>query len=415
MAIMPLLACGINHKTTPLSVREKVVFPHENMAMPLLHLMEQTKVDEAAILSTCNRTEIYCNSRYPDRIIHWLQQQCLSADELTPHLYVHQDQAVVRHILRVASGLDSMVIGEPQILGQVKTAVSVAKKAGAIGQQLRHLFDYVFSAAKQVRTQTHIGSHPISIAFAAVDQAKHIFANITKINVLLIGAGETITLAARHLQSAGVKNFAIANRTPARAAKLAEEISAQILNLGQLSDYLAKTDMVVTATASQLPILGKGMVERALKVRKRRMMCMIDLAVPRDIEPEVANLEDVYLYTLDDLQSIIQQNLQHRQTAAQGAEAIIDLHTRNYMQSVKALEATPLIRAYREKAALLRDIELEKAQRLLQMGIAPEEALKRFAQGLTNKLLHTPTVQMRKAVIEDQADLLRFAKKLFNL
>ncbi len=413
---MPLLACGINHKTAPISIREKVVFPHEQMPGPLLNLIEKTQIGEAAILSTCHRTEIYCDAQDPQQIIRWLQaHQQIATTDLTPHIYVHREQAAVRHILRVASGLDSMVVGETQILGQVKAAVSLAKKAGTLGQQLRRLFQYVFSSAKQVRTQTAIGSHPVSLAFAAVDLAKHIFADISQVSVLLIGAGETINLAARHLQAAGVTRFAVANRSLTPAVELAKVLGGRSLELSQIATYLPEADIVIAATASPVPILGKGAVERALKIRKRRVIFMADLAMPRDIEPEVANLEDVYLYSLDDLHSIISKNLQHREHAAHEAESIIDLQTHRYMQTLKIVEATPLIRAYRAQAESARDDELAKAKRLLQLGISPEEVLNRLANNLTNKLLHAPSIQLRKAAASDQNELLLQLQKLFEV
>jgi glutamyl-tRNA reductase len=401
---MTLLACGINHKTAPLSIRELAVFPHEKMPQPLLNLIEHAALKEAAILSTCNRTEIYCDAQDPISIIDWLHaQQKLSPGTLDPYLYVHQEHAAVRHILRVASGLDSMVLGEPQILGQVKNAFSLAKAAGTLGSQLYRLFQFAFSTAKQVRTQTAISEHPVSVASAAIDLAKRIFAEMSALNVLLIGAGETIELVARHLQAAGVTQFAIANRTQERAQKIAKQFSGKVLHLEQIADYLSEVDMIVTATASHFPIVGKGAVERALKTRKHRIFFMVDLSVPRNIEPEIAELEDVYLYTLDDLQGIIQQNFQHRQKSAEEAEAIIDLNAARFMRNLKALKAVPAICAYRDQAEIYRDNELAKAKKLLAAGYSPEEVLERFARALTNKLLHLPSVQFRSQESEDRS------------
>jgi len=413
---MALLTCGINHKTAPLALRERMVFAPEIMPEPLVDLLKQTSVREAAILSTCNRTELYCESDDVDSVIHWLQNHHkLSGSELNPCLYVHRDAAMVRHILRVASGLDSMVLGEPQIFGQVKTAVSFAHAAGTLGKQLRRLFHYVFSVSKAIRTQTAIGNHPISIAFAAVEHSKHIFADLSQTNVLLIGAGEMIELAARHLQAAGVKNFYVANRTLGRAEKLAQQIQGHAVILNNVPELLNKIEIVMTATASQLPIIGKGMVERAFKTRKHKPMFMVDLAVPRDIEPEVGELADVYLYTIDDLHAVIQKNLQHRQAAANQAELIIDDKTTHYMQSLKILETVPMIRSYRDKASHLRDVELHKAKRLLKNGFTPEETLERLARDLTNKLLHAPTVQLRHAAYEQRHEILALAKELFGV
>lgn len=394
---MPLLACGINHHTAPLTIREKVVFSPELMPEPLLDLLSRSHASEVAILSTCNRTELYCASNDPATVIDWLHsRQQLTPGELNPYLYLHQGQAAVHHLLRVASGLDSMVLGEPQILGQLKAAFSLAQTAGTLGAHLRRLSQYVFSVAKQVRSETAIGMHPVSIAFAAVNLARHIFADLSKLKVLLIGAGETIELMMRHLQSAGVQHFYVANRTLARAEQLAQQFNGTGIALSAITEYLPQADMVVTATASTLPILGKGAVERALKIRKRRPICMIDFAVPRDIEPEISQLADVYLYTLDDLQTIIQQNQSHRRDAADKAESLVAAQAEQYMDNLKLLANVPAICAYRAQAEEVRDIELAKALRALELGTAPQEVVQRLAQSLTNKILHTPTLKLRE-------------------
>lgn len=414
---MSLLACGINHKTAPLSIREKIVFSQEVMPRPLHDLISQTKIHEAAILSTCNRTEVYCIGADSESVIAWFSdQQQLPLQSFASHLYLHQDKSAVQHILRVASGLDSMVLGEPQILGQLKTAYQQAHDAGTVGKELGRLFQYVFSVSKQVRTETQVGAHPVSVASAAVDAAKHIFADLTQVKVLCIGVGETIELVSQYLQKMGVEKFWIANRTFARAEKLAQQLLGHAISLDKIAEILPQADMVVTATASLLPIIGKGAVERALKIRKRRLMFMVDLAVPRDIEPEVGELSDVFLYTLDDLQGIIQKNLQGRQQAAQQAEKLIDAHADEYMQSFNLLEAVPLIRAYREKMAELSANELADALQLLHSGaMSPEQLLERLAHRLTNKFLHAPTNQLRQAAYADQKDILQLAEKLFEL
>lgn len=413
---MSLLACGINHKTAPLSLRERIVFSPETMPTPLVDLVQQTSTREVAILSTCNRTELYCESDNVIEIVEWLHQRHqLKQQELNSCLYVHQQEAAVRHILRVASGLDSMVVGEAQILGQVKTAFSFAQTAGTVGKQLRRLFHYAFSVSKQVRTQTAIGSHPVSVAFAAVDLAKRIFTDLSQLNILLIGAGETIELAVLHLQKAGVKKFVVANRTLARAEKIAQQVKGRAITLSAIPEQLVEADMVITATTSPLPIVGKGMVESAFKSRKHRPIFMVDLAVPRDIEPEVGQLADVYLYTVDDLQTVIQKNLQHRQNAAADAEAIIDTKAAHYMRTLKVLEVVPMIRDYRDKAERIRDDELLKAKRLLDSGLSVEETLERLARSLTNKLLHAPTTQLRQAAYEQREEILLLTKELFEI
>ena len=411
-----LIACGINHKTAPIHVREKLIFTPETISATLTELVEQTSVKEAVILSTCNRTEFYCAGNNIKVLLEWLQRrEALAPDQLQTSLYIHQNLAAVRHILRVASGLDSLVIGEPQIFGQVKMAYSFAHAAGTLGKYLRHLFDYVFSTTKQVRAQTTLGKYPVSLAYAAVDLAKHIFADLSQNSALLIGAGETIELAAHHLSSTGMKNIYVANRTLARAEKLAYQINAQVITLDAIPQFLAKVDIVITATASPLPILGKGMIESALKQRKHRPIFMVDLAVPRDIEPEANKLTDVFLYTVDDLQNIIQQNLNHRQNAAVEAEMIINEKADDYMNHLKVLEAAPIIRACRDKANTIRQQELTKALCLMQQGLPPAQALERLANNLTNKILHAPSVKIREAAYLDQFDLLQHAKQLLDI
>jgi glutamyl-tRNA reductase len=397
-------------------MREQVAFARAALPESLLSLVGSAEVQEAAILSTCNRTEIYGIGAEPHVLSHWLhKQRHLPAGHLDAHFYLHRDGAAVQHILRVASGLDSMALGEPQIFGQLKAAFSWARAAGTVGTQLRHLSQYIFSAAKRVRSETLVGAQPVSIAFAAAHLARHIFSDLSTLTVLLIGAGETIELSARHLRSAGVKHFYIANRTLANATKLAQQVQGEALTLASLADYLPRADIVIAATASTVPILGKGLAERALRIRKRRPMLMIDFAVPRNIEPEIAQLDDIYLYMLDDLQAIIQENQKNRAQAAQQAEAIIVEQAAHYMQTLKVLETAPLICAYRDKAEKMRDKELQQALHLLQCGLAPAAALERLAQRLTNKLLHVPTVKLRAAAYQNQTELLTAAQHLFEV
>lgn len=400
---MQLLACGINHKTAPLPVREKLVFNQEDLSRSLISLIGQTSAKEAAILSTCNRTELYCTTEEPESVLDWLHQQhSMPRQSFESYLYTHRDQSAVQHIIRVATGLDSMVLGEPQILGQLKSAFVQADGAGTLGKQLRHLFQYVFSASKKIRTQTAIGAHPVSVASAAIDLAKQIFADVRQVNILCVGAGDTIELVTQYLQKIGVKNFWIANRTIQRAEKLANRFQGKVVSLDQIIDVLPLADMVVTATHCTLPIIGKGAVERALKKRKRRLMFMVDLAVPRNIESEVGELTDVYLYTLDDLQTLIQQNLAERQQAAVAAENLIKEQVDAYMRSLQVIEAGSIIRSYRDRAEDIRDQELIEALHLLQsQSISTEEIMKRLAYRLTNKLLHGPTQQLRLAAMNE--------------
>ena len=318
-------------------------------------------------------------------------------------------------MLRVASGLDSLVLGEPQILGQMKQAFTTAHEAGTVGQLLNRLFQHTFSVAKQVRTDTAIGASPVSVAFAAVSLAKQIFSDLSRHTALLIGAGETIELVARHLHESGIGRIIVANRTVERAHNLAAEFGGYAIALPEIPNHLAEADIVISSTASPLPILGKGAVESALKVRKHRPMLMVDIAVPRDIEAEVRDLEDVYLYTVDDLQSIIDEGLRSRQEAALQAEEIIDVQVGHFMGWLKSLESVDLIRRYRNSAEQQRDQVVEAALRQLQQGRAPDEVLRELGRQLTNKLMHTPCSQMKQAGYDGRTELLDAARELFNL
>ncbi len=415
---MGLIAVGVNHKTAPVTIRERVSFAPERLTEALNDLTSSSIVSEAAILSTCNRTELVCcaDELESSVIIDWFERyHKLDADEVRPYIYVHPDQMAVRHVLRVASGLDSLVLGEPQILGQIKDAYSKAKEAGTIGKFLSKLFQHTFAVAKQVRTDTAIGSSPVSVAFAAVSLAKQIFSNFEQQTALLIGAGETIELAARHLASSGIGRIIIANRTVEKAHTLAQEFNGYAIALNEIPAHLAEADIVISSTASPLPILGKGATESALKKRKHRPMLMIDIAVPRDIESEVGKLEDVYLYTVDDLQEIIDEGLKSRQEAARQAEEIIDTQVSHFMGWIRSLNAVTTIQQYRQQADAIREAELRKAIRRLNAGDDPEQVLQRLAHGLTNKLTHTPSAQMRQAGFEGRDALLDAARELFQL
>ncbi|MES2141718.1 MAG: glutamyl-tRNA reductase [Pseudomonadota bacterium] len=413
---MNLVVCGINHETAPLVVREQLVFTPDYLAVSLQEMLNETQAEEAMILSTCNRTEFYCINGEAQNTIDWLYRtKQLPKACLQNYWYVHQQENALRHILRVASGLDSMILGEPQITGQLKTAFSFANSLGIAGIQFKRLFQYIFNVTKQVRQQTEITAHPVSLAFALVTSAKHIFAHLSDSRVLLVGAGETIALLAKHLLSQGVQHFCIANRSSKKAKKLALAIGGKAIRLDEIPDYLPDVDLVITATASSLPIVGKGMLESALKKRRRRPLFMADLGMPRDIEAEVGQLEDVYLYTLDDLQRQIQKNQSHRKAAAVKAEEIINKKVQDYLDFLKIKEATPIISAYRQQAESWRDEELKKAFTLLAKGLSHEEVLQRLAYGLTNKLIHAPSVALRKAASLNQAEILASAMTLFNL
>lgn len=415
---MTLIALGLNHKTAPIDIRERVTFGPDIIAGALRSLMEGSLVDEAAILSTCNRTEVYCAMSTPaeEPVRCWLGQfHGLDSERVEPYLYVHVNHQAVRHLLQVASGLDSMVLGEPQILGQVKTAFQTACDCGTVGKLLGRLFQHTFSVAKQVRTDTAIGSSPVSIAFAAVSLARQIFSDLTNQTALLIGAGETIELAARHLRQHQLGRIIVANRTIERAHALAEEFNGYAIGLTEIADHLAEADIVISSTASPLPVLGKGTVERALKKRKHRPIFMVDIAVPRDIEPEVSELNDVYLYTVDDLQGVVNEGLKSRQEAASQAEEIIEIHTEEFMCWLRSLDAVGLIQDYRRRAESARDEVLARALRQLECGKPPADVLGYLAHTLTNKLLHIPSTRLRQAGRDGKVELLQAANELLQI
>ncbi|MBA1248545.1 glutamyl-tRNA reductase [Pseudomonas luteola] len=415
---MAFLALGINHKTASVDVRERVAFTPEQMVEALRQLCRETLSREAAILSTCNRSELYLEMEQPlpDNVLAWLAHyHHLSLDELRACAYIHEDDEAVQHMMRVASGLDSMILGEPQILGQMKSAYAVAREAGTVGPLLGRLFQATFNTAKSVRTDTAIGENPVSVAFAAVSLARQIFSDLNRSQALLIGAGETITLVARHLYEQGVKRIVVANRTLERASHLAEQFGAHTILLADIPEELPNSDIVISSTASQLPILGKGAVERALKQRKHKPMFMVDIAVPRDIEPEVSELDDVYLYTVDDLHEVITENLKSRQGAAQAAEKLVLAGVDEFMHRLRELAAVDVLRAYRQQAEQMRDDELARAQRQLANGVAPDQVLAALARSLTNKLLHAPSVQLKKLSAEGRIDALALAQELFAL
>ncbi|MCG5536267.1 glutamyl-tRNA reductase [Ectothiorhodospira mobilis] len=414
-----LFTLGVNHKSAPVGIRERVVFSPDRMEEALSGLTQSTPVEEAAILSTCNRTEIYFRSedhQPADRVLHWLSDfHRLKPSEIQPYIYRHQDDDTVRHLLRVACGLDSLVLGEPQILGQLKGAYQTAGSAGTVGRQLGRLFQHAFSVAKNVRTSTAIGSSPVSVAFAAVSLARQIWGDMKPLTALMIGAGETIELAARHLKTHQIGRIIVANRTVERARPLAEEFDAEIITLPEIPSRLPEADILISSTASPLPILGKGAAERALKARKHRPMFMVDIAVPRDIEPEVGRLDDVYLYTVDDLEEVIQDNLQSRREAAQQAEEIIESQVSAFMGWLRAQDAVSTIRAYRGKAHSIQLEVLDKALQMVAAGKSAEEALGFLAHTLTNKLLHEPCHNMNQAAREGKLELIDAAHALFNL
>ena len=414
---MALLSLGINHLTAPVDIREKVAFAPEQMSQALHELQDIPAVNETVIVSTCNRTEIYCDasSECAEVITHWLTaHHGIGENSLSPYIYQHSDQEVARHLFRVASGLDSMVLGEPQILGQLKDSYDRARGGNAINSILDRLFQHSFSVAKRVRTDTEIGSNPVSVAFAAVNLSKQIFGNLDELHALLIGAGETIELVSRHLQSQKIGSMTIANRSIERARTLADQIGADAVQINAIPEQLVRADIVISSTASQLPILGKGAIESALKQRKHRPVFMVDLAVPRDIEPEAGKLQDIYLYTVDDLKSVVDENLRGRELAAKAAQEIVNLEVTMFDRWLRTHQSADHIRQLRDGAELIRQQAVEKALAQLAQAADPEQAIQRLANEITNKLMHKPTIEMRKALQEGDEDRIQLLKSLLT-
>lgn len=418
---MSLLVIGLNHVTAAIEVRERVAFTPEQIPEALRDARQGGGLREALILSTCNRTELVAamSGADPDdeeRAVDWFAAvHHLARAELDKSLYRFRDTEAVRHLIQVASGLDSMVVGEPQIFGQLKSAASIARHAGTLGSELSRAINHSFAVAKRVRTETAIGENPVSVAFAAVKLAKHIFTDLSATTALLIGAGETIELVARHLSENGVSSLIVANRTLHRAEHLAHHFGGEAIMLSDIPDCLHRADIVISSTASQLPILGKGAVERAIRQRKHKPVFMVDIAVPRDIEPQVGELSDVYLYSVDDLEEIIDENRRARQSEAEKALTIVEDGVAAYVESCRSLDAIGALREVRGQAEALRDRELEKAVRQLRNGADPEQLLALLARNLTNKLMHGPSVQLRRAGAEGRADLVDWGRRLFGI
>lgn len=413
---MALLAVGVSHRTAPIGLREQLTVAGESMAALLTTMQRELALDEVAILSTCNRTDIYAVAAglSPPDLLAWLAaQRSLDADAVLAAHYAHAGLDAVRHMMRVASGLDSLVLGEPQILGQMKDAYAVAHQAGTVGRELEYCFQQVFATAKRVRTETAIGANPVSVAFSAVALAKHLFTDISTTHALLIGAGEMIELVARHLAEHSVRSITVANRTLARAHAVADRHSGRAITMEEIPWALEVADMVFSCTAAQVPVLGKGTVERALKRRRHRPLFLVDLAVPRDIEPEVRELDDIYLYTVDDLQNVIDGNMRAREAAAREAEIIIGQRSAHFSLQQREQGAADTLRLVRARLELLRDAELVKARAEIVRGGDPAQAMEKMSQALLNKILHDPSVLLRQMAAEGREDLLAFARTLF--
>jgi glutamyl-tRNA reductase len=412
---MALFALGLNHATAPVDVRERVAFPQDALGDALRDLVGAKRVKEAAILSTCNRTEIYFHGDDPDPVAHWLAGfHNMPQGSLHPYVYTLPQNRAVTHAFRVASGLDSMVLGEPQILGQMKHAVRSAEAAGSLGLVLNRLFQRTFAVAKDVRTQTDIGSASISMAAAAVKLAERIFPSISEQRLLFIGAGEMIELAATHFVAKNPKSITVANRTFERGSQLAARLGAEAITLNELPDRLAQFDIIVTCTASSLPILGKGTLERVVKQRKHAPVFIVDLAVPRDVEPEAAELDDVFLYSVDDLAEIVKDNLQVRRESVVQAEQMIADQTGHFLRWLEGRTIVPIIAALHGHHDNLRTTELERAKKSLAAGEAPDKVLESLARGLTNKFMHAPLSALNGAGEAERNELIAMFQHVYK-
>ena len=416
---MSILAYGLNYRTASVELRERVAFPEDYVTDALIQVKRDVAgVQEAAIISTCNRTELYC-ALHPEAepdLAAWLTRyRPVSTSELQDASYTHWDQDAARHQIRVAAGLDSQVLGEPQIMGQVKAAYETARAYGTMGPELGLLSQIILRTAKEVRTQTDIGRNPISVAYAAVSLAQQIFSDLSTKRALLLGAGETIGLVAEHLASQGIGHMAIANRTLVNAELLAAKYEADYMQLTDVAERLAEFDIVIGSTGSSLPVVGKGAAEAAIKQRRRRPIFMVDIAVPRDIEAGVGELPDVYLYTIDDLSAIIEGNIAQRRQAAASAETFVHEGAKLFLRESRVQKDQALLRAFRDQAKAIQAESLARAKKDLQRGTDPERVLERLSNDLTNKLIHAPTMAIRDASADGRADLLDYLRILYDV
>lgn len=417
---MTLLALGINHKTAPVSLRERITFSPDIIDRALNSLHQLPLVQCGVVLSTCNRTELYLSveqqENLHEQLVSWLcSYHRLRPQEVMKNLYWHYGNAAVSHLMRVASGLDSLVLGEPQILGQVKKAFAKSQRGQSLSAELERLFQKSFSVAKRIRSETDIGASAVSVAFAACKLARQIFESLSDLNILLVGAGETIALVARHLREHQVGKIIIANRTPRRAQLLANEVGAEIITLAEIDQRLADADIIISSTASPLPIIGKGMVERALKARRNQPILLIDIAVPRDIEPEISKLASAYLYSVDDLHAIIAHNLAQRQAAAVQAESIVQQESMNFMAWLRSQGAVETIRDYRSQADQVRAEMAAKALAAIEQGADVEQVICELAYKLTRRLIHAPTKSLQQAACDGDMERLQLLRDSLGL
>jgi glutamyl-tRNA reductase len=413
---MPVVVVGVNHRTAPVEVRERVVFDPARMPEALRELTSLPDVRESIIVSTCNRTELYCVTGSGEPALgEWLQRYHQLGSSIHHCLYRHEEMRAVAHAFAVASGLDSMVLGEPQILGQLKDAYRTAQDAGTTGPTLNRLFQAAFSVAKRVRTETQIGANAVSVASAAVSMAKTVFSSFDTRTALMVGAGETIALAARHLHADGLRRMIVANRSVDRARELAAEFQGFAIGLDEIPSHLREADIVVASTASPNPIITRAMTAGALRARKRRPMFMVDIAVPRDIEPEVAELEDVYLFTIDDLQSVVKENMEGRRQAAHKADQMIAAEADRFEMQLRTRDAAPTIRRLRHQAEQAREHTLDQARHMLAAGRSAEEVLDFLSATLTNRLIHAPSQRLREAAETGDDAIIEAIASIYHL
>lgn len=413
---MALMVVGVNFQTATIDIRERIALDVQAGIEAGRWLVHEGIVTEALIVSTCNRTELYCEGEtHHDPLILLMGHLGLPVEKIQPFTYKHLDLSAVMHLMRVATGLDSMIVGEAEILGQLKKAYTAFANAGTVGKYLGRLFQTTFAIAKDVRTETGVGVNPVSIAYVAARLSQHIFSDLAKVSVLLVGAGDLIRLIAQHLTAMGVKKMRVLNRTEANAARLAVQFNAEYFGLEKIRDYLFEADIVITGCAADLPIIGKGMVEYALRQRKRKPMFMVDLGVPRNVEFEVSELEDVYLYCIDDLQKMVEENKRVRRDAAESAEIMIQMAAVRFMDWLEAQDSFKMLCVFREKFEQIRDRLCQDALRRLDLGEAPDYVVKRLARDLTSRFLHEPTRRLREAGLDREEALLTLTRDLFEL
>ncbi len=416
---MAILAYGLSFRTAPIELRERIAFPEEALVQALHHIRSHVPgVREVAILSTCNRTELYCSLSQADHqaVADWLaEQRQIDRPQLDTVCYVHWNRDAARHLMRVAAGLDSQVLGEPQIMGQFKDACDLANHAGTMGPELHMLSQMTLNVAKRIRTDTDIGRNPVSVAFAAVSLAQQIFSDLKHSKALLLGAGDTIELVANHLQQAGIQSMTIANRTLGNAQQLAARFGGTALPLTDAAAHLHEYDVVIASTGSPHHVLSTAEVAQAMRKRRHRPVFMVDIAVPRDIEPGVGDLSDVFLYSIDDLTEIIELNMQDRVESAALAEQLVDEGVNKYHREKRVHEARDLLLSFRGQAERIQEQELQRALQQLRNGADAEQVLMQFSRTLTNKLIHPPTIAIREATADGRADLLDFVQSLYNL